>query len=516
MVVLTGPPALPSKVIRLFVFVLVVVFFLYTQRLSRSQTRNIVIDYADLAAADPPAEEQYLNRLKSKYRLTNSTAWSAWKIRALEQDSEWTSVTNLDADFHSNEFNYIDVENPSRIQLVAQKQLDVPVPGSPLPAQVDASDFLFAISTTYDKVMEDEFTMVKNWARWMTGGSHEGNGATFVLVLTQSPDHQVKELSEILKFQGIDAYVTTSTEPMSVAQRYVGMMQIIKDFSGTLAQKGQRKKWYGIFDDKVFLPNLSYLQHRLFNYNSDKELYVGLPSERADWAIGDGFVTTYGGGAVFLTRSALSRATGLSCLDSAGADSENKGWDTLLQDCLTHHTDMEMRVLPSFYSPNDNDEYAARTDSYETGVPPLALHHFEDRHQLNPSMAHLVTDVCGEACFLQRYRFRDNWILVNGYTITEYPDGMNMADMPNTGVGRKAVIGPLHLDEDDIKRKMLFWTGRRNVWRLMDSVRGTDGAVWQAYVKRAAIGDTATFKRSENEFMDSVIVLIWETTVSGS
>ncbi|KAF7539135.1 hypothetical protein G7Z17_g12472 [Cylindrodendrum hubeiense] len=512
MVVLTGPPALPSKVIRLFVFVLVIILFLHTQRLSQSQTRTIEIDLEDLAAEGPPAEEQYLNRLKKEYGLTNYTAWSAWRIRTLEQASEWESITNLDADFRSNEFKLIEVKNPSRPQLVAQKQLDVPVHGSPLPEQVDASDFLFALSTSYDKVMENEFAMVKNWVRWMTGGNRNGNGATFILVLDQSPEHQVKELSEILKFQGIDAYVTTSTTPMSVAKRYVGMLQIIKDFSGTLAQKGQLKKWYGILDDKIFLPNLSYLQHRLFNYNSNDELYLGLPSERADWAIGDGFVTTYGGGAVFLTPSALSRIPGLPCFEDGKSD--NKGWDSLLQDCLAQHTQMTMRVLPSFYSPSDNDDYAARTDSYETGIPPLVLHHYEERHQLNPSVAHLVTDVCGEACFLQRYRFRDNWVLVNGYTITEYPDGMNMADVPNSGDGHKSVIGPLQLDEDAVKRKMLFWTGHRNVWRLMDSVKGTNGDVWQAYVKRASAEDTPSFKRSEDEIMDSVVVLIWETAVS--
>ncbi|KAH7145717.1 hypothetical protein B0J13DRAFT_325449 [Dactylonectria estremocensis] len=513
MVVLTGPPALPSKAVRLLFAVFVLILFLYTNRLSRSQARNIEIDLAGLAAEGPPAEEQYLNRLKKEYGLTNYTAWSAWRIRTLEQASEPESVTNLNADFHSNEFNSIDVNTPIRSQLVAQKQLDVTVPGGPLPAQVDASDFLFAVSTSYEQVKEADFAMVKNWARYLTGGNRYGNGATFLLVLDQSPEHQVDELSEILKFQGIDAHITTTTMAMSVAERYIGMMQLVKDLGGKLAQKGHRKKWFGILDDRVFLPNLSYLQQRLFSYNSDRDVYVGVPSERADWAIGDGFATTYGGGAVFLTLSALSRVPGLPCLADKDK-SNNKGWDNVLQDCLTHHTDMVMHVLPSFYSPSDNDEYAARTDSYETGVQPLALHHPEDRHQLTPSTAHLVTDVCGESCFLQRYRFTDNWILVNGYAVTEYPDGMNMADMPGSGAGRKAVIGPLLLDDDGIKRKMLFYTGRRRVWRLLDSVRDSDGSVWQAYVKRASVEDTPSFKRSTDELMDSVIVLIWETAAS--
>lgn len=524
MVVLTGPPALPSKITRLVLVVLVVVLFLHTQRMSQEQVRTIEIDEAELETQGPPAEEQYLNRLKKEYGLTSSVAWTAWRMRTVEQGSELASVTNIDADFHSNEFRFIDVENPNRRELVAQMQLDVQVPESPLPQQVDASDFLFAVSTTYPQVMESEFAMVKDWARWMTGGNRYGNGATFILVLDMAKDHQVSELTEVLKFHGIDAYVTTSTAHMSAAQRYLGMMQIIKDFSGTLAAKGQHKKWYGILDEKIFLPNLSYLQQRLFVYNSDDELYMGLPSERSDWAIGQGFVTTYGGGAVFLTRSALSRIPSLPCLQGEpDGHSDEKSWDSTLQDCVAKHTHMKMRVLPSFYSPSDNDDYATRTDSYETGVQPLALHHYDERHALNPSVAHLVADACGEACFLRRYRFRDNWVLVNGYTVTEYPDGMNMADMPTgAAVGQgpasaehKSVIGPVSVDEDAIQRKVLFWTGRRNVWKLLDSAVGNNGDVWQAYVKRGAAEDTPSFKRSEDEIMDSVIVMIWETAVAG-
>ncbi|KAH6895552.1 hypothetical protein B0T10DRAFT_478272 [Thelonectria olida] len=520
MVVLTGPLPLPlpSKVTRLVLVILVVVLFLHTQRMSQAQIRNIKIDEAELDTQGPTAEEQYLSRLKKQYGLTNNIAWTAWRMRTLEQGSEFASVTNIDAEFHSNEFRFVNVDTPKRRELVAQMQLDVVVPESPLPHQVDASDFLFAVSTTYLQVMEAEFAMVKDWARWMTGGNRYGNGATFILVLDMAKDHQVAELSEILKFHGIDAYVTTSTAHMSAAQRYLGMLQIIKDFSATLASKGQHKKWYGILDEKIFLPNLSYLQRRLFSYNSDDELYIGLPSERSDWAIGQGFVTTYGGGAVFLTRAAVSHIPELPCFQGApDGNSDEKRWDSMLQDCVTQHTKMTMRVLPSFYSPSDNDEYAERTDSYETGVQPLALHHSDERHRLTPSVAHLVADVCGEACFLRRYRFRDNWVLVNGYTITEYPDGMNMADMPTSAPApsHKSVIGPVSVDEDAIQRKVLFWTGRRNVWRLVDSAVGNHGDVWQAYVKRGAAEDTPSFKRSEEDIMDSVIVLIWETGLAG-
>ncbi|KAF4985457.1 hypothetical protein FDECE_16548 [Fusarium decemcellulare] len=524
MIMLSSPPSFPPRVFQLVVLVVLVVLFFHTQCLYQPRARSIDIDNAEIAINGPVAEEQYLDRLTRQIGLSNYTSWTAWKIRVSEQDSEWTSVTNINADFHSNQPKIVDVREPVRRDLVARQELNIPVPGGPLPGQVDASDFLFAVSTSFDRVVRDDYAVVRDWARWMTGGNQHGNGASFVLFLDQSDDQQVKELNGILRTFGIDAHVTTSTTPVSAARRYFNMIQVIKGHGARLAQKGHRKKWYGILDEEIFLPNLSYLQERLFSYNSEKELYIGLPSERGDWAIGEGFMTTYGGGAVFLTRSAVSRIPPLPCFDDAADDpADKKRWDGLLQDCLTQHTKMKMHILPSFYSPGDNDDYSSHLDSYETGIQPLALHDYQERHQLTPSLAHLVTDVCGEACFLQRYRFRDNWVLVNGYTITEYPDGMNVADMPMSMAGRaetrrKSVIGPVKVDERAVMdHKMLFWTGRRNVWKLMDSAISKEGDVWQAYVKRGAVEETTLRKRSEAEALettDSVIVLIWESAAS--
>ncbi|KAM5348153.1 hypothetical protein ACJ41O_007977 [Fusarium nematophilum] len=522
MILISGPPAF-SRIFQLLALVALVVLFFQAQCLFQSRANRIGINHAEIAVNGAVPEEQYLDRLTRQIGLSNYTSWTAWRVRVSEQDSEWTSFTNIDADFHSNQPRVVDVREPVRRDLVARQELDVPVPGSPVPGQVDASDFLFAVSTSFEQVVRDDYAVIRDWARWMTGGNQHGNGASFVLVLDQGDGQQVKELDEILHAFGIDAYVTSSVTPASAARRYFNMIEALKGFGAKLTQRGQRKKWYGVLDEKIFLPNLSYLQERLFAYNSEEELYIGLPSERGDWAIGDGFMTTYGGGAVFLTRSAVSRIPQLPCFGDEADD--KKSWDSLLQDCLTKHTSMRMHILPSFFTPSANDEYSSHTDSYETGVQPLALHHYEERHHLTPSLAHLVTDVCGEACFLQRYRFRDNWVLVNGYTITEYPDGMSLADMPVSMAGRaaearrKSVIGPVTVEEDMADRKMLFWTGRRNVWRLMDSATSKEGHVWQAYVKRGAVEeDTTLRKRSDEgaqEAEDSVIVLIWESATSG-
>ncbi|EGU81169.1 hypothetical protein FOPG_05215 [Fusarium oxysporum f. sp. conglutinans race 2 54008] len=516
MIMISSPPTIPRRVVQLLVLVVVVVLFFQTRWLHWPRTNRDT----EIAIKGPVPEEQYLERLRQKIGLSDQTSWTAWKVRVSEQDSEYTSVTNIDTDFHSNQPRIIDTKTPERRNLVARQELSLPIVGGPKPGQIDASDFVFAISTSFDRVVRDDYAVAKDWARWMTGGNQHGNGASFLLVLDQGHYQQVKKLTEVLVSLGIDAHVTISEGQISTAKRYFNMMESVKKYSATLAQKGQMKKWYGILDEEIFLPNLSYLQERLFAYNSEKELYIGLPSERGDWAIGEGFMTTYGGGAIFLTRPAISKVTHLPCFDGVeDSPTSKKRWDGILQDCLAKHTKMKMHIIPSFYSPKDNDDYSSHLDSYETGIQPLALHDYGERHHLTPSQAHLVTDVCGEACFLQRYRFRDNWVLVNGYTITEYPDGIHLSDMPLSTAGkasssRRSVIGPVKLKERDIDRKMLFWTGRRNVWKLMDSVTTAEGDVWQAYVKRGVIDEPALKKRWGEEVgdvKDSVIVLVWES-----
>ncbi|KAM0232820.1 hypothetical protein ACHAPO_007646 [Fusarium lateritium] len=505
-------PTLPRRVVQ-FLLVAVLVILFFQVKLNWPRENNDI----EIAITGPVPEEQYLERLKQKIGLSSQTSWTAWRIRTSELDSERTSVTEIDTDFHSNQPRVIDTKVPEKRNLVVRQELTLPVLGGPRPKQVDASAFLFAVSASYDRVVRDDYAVAKDWARWMTGGNKKGNGASFLLVLDQGHHQQANKLAEVLASFGIDAHVTYSEGQMSTAKRYFNMIETVKKHSATLAQKGQAKKWYGILDEDIFLPNLAHLQERLSAYKTEKELYVGLPSERGDWAIGEGYMTTYGGGAVFLTQSAISRIPELPCSNDVPSDPTNTQlWDNLLQDCMAKHTKAKMRILPSFYSPKDNDLYSSHLDSYETGVQPLALHDYEERHHLTPSQAHLVTDVCGEACFLQRYRFRDNWVLVNGYTITEYPDGIHLSDMPLPTVGstHRSLIGPVKLKEDKADRKMLFWTGRRNVWRLMDSVTTPNGDVWQAYVKRGALDEPALKKRwgeEEGETKDSVIVMVWES-----
>lgn len=539
--IIKGPISLQGRSSHIVLTLVLIVLFLHTIRIVNQPKppSALLRDAEILPEGSTSPEELYLQRLSKDLGLTSELSWRAWRIVPSEQSEDWPSVTEVNLKFEAVQPKLVDTSAPDRLDLYAKKRMELPVPASPLLGRVDASDFLFGISTTYARIKDRDFAMIKAWSRWLTDGHHHSNGASLVVVLNQARNDELEEIDMTLQATGIDAWVTTTEEPMSMARRYFELSRILKTFAANLAANGQDKRWFGLVEDDVFFPSLSHLRDRLFSYNTDGQHYIGLPSERLDWEASDDDqeLRTYGGGAVLLTRQSISVVPTLPCFESraTGPAFRAKRWDQLLHDCLMLHSEIDMHVLPGFYNPKD-DTYDQQLDSYETGQKPLLLRRYAQRHLLNINKAHLVTNVCGESCFMQRYLFDDQWVLVNGISISHYPDGVKVSRPLPPGSPDAPVASPGKRDEepsaetptedtptpaesgappipqrvviDDelegIDKASLSWTGRKNMWRLVDSAMSKDRAVWQAYVKRADKRD------SESDQRDSVIVLIWE------
>ncbi|PNY27864.1 Uncharacterized protein TCAP_02209 [Tolypocladium capitatum] len=500
----------------ILITVFLVFIFFYTTRYSQQRQRGAILvdldEDVDVGDGDVSPEEEYLERLIDTHRLTKKTKWQAWRIQPSERDEEESSMTDVHVNFESQAQRVIDVWEPSRADLHAAKMLALPIRRGARIEETDASDFLFGISTSYERVADRDWAVFRAWQRWLTKGKKRSNGAGLVLMLDRATDEQQYKVDQMLRDAGIDAYITTTDEPLSKAWRYYELVRILKTYSATLAASGQRKRWYGIVEDTVFFPGLSYLRARLAAYDPSEPLYIGLPSERLDWhEDGDG-ITTSGGGAVLLTREAVAAITELPCLEVDDLEPElplrPRKWDALLKECLKKHAGLDIHVVPGLYSPGDAAAAAPgalSVASHEAGVRPLVLHDCQDRYRLDVGMAHLVADVCGEACFMQRYVFRDDWVLVNGVSISQYPDGL----APAHGHGYRY---SKHDDDggDDGRQGVepLAWTGRRSVWRLLDSAAAVDGTVWQAYLNSGGRRRMAPGSDGPDE-MDSVIVLIW-------
>lgn len=532
MLLVKGPLSLNSRLGHAIMVLAILALFFHTVRIANKQhaPSPLLRDAEVIPEGSTSPEELYLSRLARDLGLSQEITWRVWRIVPSAQSEDWPSLTEVDLNFEGTPPKVVDLGFADRMDLYAKKRMELPVPTSPLLGQVDASDFLFGISTTYARIRDRDFAMIKAWARWLTDGHHHSNGASLVIVLNQARNDELEEVDRVLQATGIDCWVTTTEEPLSMARRYFELSRILKTFAANLAANGQDKRWFGLLEDDVFFPSLSHLRDRLFSYNTDGQHYIGLPSERLDWEMSKTTITTYGGGAILLTRTAISMVPNLPCFESnkAAPAFKSKRWDELVHDCLMRHTDIKMNVIPGFFSPND-DSLGSETDSYETGLQPLLLRRSAERHYLNINKAHLVTNVCGESCFMQRYLFKDNWVLVNGISLARYPDGIEVSRGASPPpVLRRAAddddVEPFErsLDDDEpsslrtpnrviiedeagsVDTASLAWTGRKEMWRLVDAATSKDRAVWQAYVKRADRKDPESDKR------DSVIVLIWE------
>ncbi|KAI0838941.1 glycosyltransferase family 31 protein [Hypoxylon sp. FL0890] len=500
----------------------------------------------------PPVSDEtsYLRYLVREYRLTNEVPYFARRIRPQFDSKTRKSMTEIsDSKFMSRDFQRVRVDD-EQLDLHAEKTIPISVTKSATPDQVDASALLFGVSTSYDRLTYGNSSLIRDWARWLTNGNGASNGASLVLTLHRATTREINHISSTLHEKGIDAVVLPTDDTQGSTARYLDLIQLLNSRKGELQGEGREKKFLGLVDDDIFFPSMGKLLSRLSKYDVRKKLYLGLPSERSDWIVENNVTLTYGGGAVFFTPPMITAISQLPCLNSttqplspSSSESRTGQWDEALYTCITSHpgssshSDTKLHIIPSLYTPSD-DLFSLRT-GYESGVQPLTLHHYKHRHRFDPGKAHLVSSLCGESCFLQRFFFReDGWVLVNGHSVAEYPDGVDVLSVTGSTLresgGRNKNKNKVRVDEHLIfdkedsperrmeDRKVISWAGTKRTWRLLDARIGANGEVWQAYVKRK--GSPVTYGDEDDRLpeddtvhtqdgpsdVDSVIVLIWE------
>ncbi|KAK1596436.1 uncharacterized protein LY79DRAFT_509770 [Colletotrichum navitas] len=510
---------------------LLVLLFILIQVVRSRQDGYEIIDTDPLVPLVKPGDNRitehdtnYLRVLAEGNNLTRTISWVSHRIKAAPEAAERLPMTHIKQRFADNGFRNLRWDDDNFGLEIGGVARVLPVPESPGPAAVDGSSLLFGVSTSYSRLTYDGDSLIGHWQRWLTDGRGP-NGATIVVTLHQATSRQAWEIYQKLRDAGIDATVVPLDTNLDNTSRYLDMITVLLDVSEALAEQGRPKRYLGLVDDDIFFPTPGQLVARLSMFDASRPYYFGLPSERPDWFVEDDTLVTHGGGAVFFTPPAALIVSHLPCRPLEGFTGNYTRWDSVLHDCVGSHTDLPFHVLPSFYSPTDA-LYTMQASTYDIGVSPLTLRHYRSRHGFNPSRAHLVTSVCGEACFLQRFHFGDSWVLVNGYSITHYCDGLDVVPM----AGDAELLGPMQygheaemplgdgivLSEEKRGKDVVTWKGTRNVWHFLDTVVVRErGEVWQAYVKRRG---TSGFMEGEvddedgdGDHLDSVIVLVWET-----
>ncbi|KAH8802644.1 hypothetical protein F5884DRAFT_802540 [Xylogone sp. PMI_703] len=449
----------------------------------------------------------YLPGLLKDHGIGPNITFASRRLSYRPQADRRLPITEIDDELIPF-FTKLNIEEDTNFQLSNSYPVRLPVTKSARPDQVDATSLLFGVSTTFKRFNDSTLSPVKEWTRWLTDGKGRSNGAGLVLCLFEPTTEELRYAAGVLLEAGIDATVQASDPELDMPGRYVDLVRILYKHPTS-----PYRKYLALIDDDTFFPSISGLLSMLSAYNPSKPYYIGSMTERADWLLNSKTPMAYGGAGIFFTRPAARRIVEIRCLDSDSTGEYlvigDQG-DLLLYNCLHDRSELVLTHVPQLHQ---LDQWGDPSGFYESGQQPLSLHHFKSWHRVAPEKMHVVTESCGEDCFMQRFQFKDSWIISNGYSVVYYPQGISFDPLQmegtfSNGFDRESVedlslsysFGPL--------RKCLSETGKKKSWEILDARYVGNGVVYQTYVKHR--DDRRWLKKGEDPAeADSVIVLAW-------
>lgn len=384
--------------------------------------------------------------------------------------------------------------------------IEVTVSASNFPQNVDASAFIFGVSTTYQRFEENRTPYINDWAYWLTDGAGRSNGGTLLLTLSDASEEQLRVARRLLRRAGIDADVQASTAP-DMAVRYLYLVPAMLSH-----RKRLEKKWFVLCDDDTFFPSMHALARKMAEFDHTAEMYIGALSEEVYAVLRHG-PQAFGGAGVFLSYTTAQRIAGLfdECSSAEKLHEAEEQGDRLLHQCIRRNPDVVLTTLDNLWQLDLSGDPAG---FYESGRQPLSLHHYRSWHHAVPGHMATVAYACGEDCILQRFQTTDDYI-ISGYSIASYPHGIKFAAhqiestfrtvYTNEGGSFDYKFGP--------QRPSLLGTGRKDAWELRESARQEDGSILQTYVRK---GDDPRWVDKNNVPLDkddSVIELLWTSAI---
>lgn len=469
------------------------------------------------ASTSPAIRDCSLNHtrlqvLQKQYNLGNQIDYAKRFIRFHREDIPRLSITKVDQKLFPKGLEVIDIQNPpAKAQCISP--LDVPVSNSGMPESVNASSFLFGISTTYARLTDPNIGPMKEWAHWLTDGKGHSNGAGLILRLVDASDEEISDTQSLLISLGIDAKVQASDSQIPMAKRYLSLLPALYGDDSC-----PNRKWLVMCDDDTFFPSMHRLVKRFATFDTSEPLYIGTLSEDVNNIQRHGS-QAFGGAGVFFTIPLASQIAELfpQCSTPQKIEESNTGWgpqgDILLRKCIYENTEIRLTMLRDLHQ---LDIMGDPSGFYESGLAPLSLHHFKGGmwHQARPYAGVQIIHSCGEDCFLQRYQTKDNFIISNGYSIAHYPNGIdfNVNQMERTFKSAPDDFG-WNLDFMlEPGRGSLNASGRKIAWELMEAFRDSDGVVTQIYIRK---GEDSRWTRMSGEdrypmmYRDGILELVW-------
>ena len=340
-------------------------------------------------------------------------------------------------------------------------------------------EFLFGVSSLSDRLHESRDT----FAAWLSG-----SGAKFVGIVADrggATDETLAHLRTAFRDAGIDAEFVLPPKPKLSASR--NHFAMVRDL---VRAADARTKWIGIIDDDTFFPSLHPVAEALGKLDHTREQYAGALSEDFR-AIQNWGYMAFGGAGMFLSVPAARLVD--ENLERCLEEGSNGEGDGLLRDCVYRHTHAKLTQIKGLHQ---QDMMGDVSGFYEAGLRPASLHHWKSWHHVPVDRMSLVSHVCGD-CFLQRWRFGEDTVLSNGYSISVYKDGVRHLELDRT----EASWGDHEFYEFSLGpfREKIEEGGKKS-YVLADAELLPSGDLRQVYVHRT---------RFDSSDPDEVVELFW-------
>ena len=411
---------------------------------------------------------QFDTTILESYQLTPSIQYSRRVIRSRSApDAERESLALIN-DKLIPDFDAVSVEVGRKTLSGCVGVLDLVVPVSaPL---ADASAFIFGIASDIDR-LGDSFDQLKHWLPY-----------TRAKLLAIVPPHSGTDaLQKRYRDAGMDVTFQQSADIFAI--RYFSLVRQLH------RMRTPEAKWVVLIDDDTFFLSLAnVISHFEKRYDHNTPFYIGAVSEDIEQIKRHGYMA-YGGGGVFLSMPLVDQV--VMAHDQCLQTDKTEG-DQIVNLCILSHSSVRLQVD---YNLHQMDFKGNPAGFFESGRMPLSIHHWKSWYTAPvPKMARIAR-ACGNECMLQRFRFADNMVLSNGYSIVEYKE-INLIDfdlientMLESDQRYEHCLGPFRPELRENIDKITFL--------MEDTIVGPDH-VRQVYIHR-----------DPKKVQDEVIELIW-------
>ena len=455
-------------------------------------------------------DTDHLSVLQDKYDLGDQFEYYKRYIKISRQDIQRKSMTKIKQKFLPKNTKTIDLKKKFWKE-TCPEPLTVPVTKSAYPGTANLSDFIFGVSTTFKRFNATKTSPINEWSHWLTNHRGHSNGGKLLLLLLDATDDQLYDAWSRLRERGIDADVYHSDPSMEMAVRYLTMVPALYNH-----EDRPGRKWIVTCDDDTFFPSPNALVEKMNTYDHTQPLYIGTFSEDVNNLDRHGS-QAFGGAGVFLTvpMAEVINDNYDSCGSEQKVHESNSGWgpqgDILLRKCIYENSEVRLSTIWDLWQLDLNGDPSG---FYESGIKPLSLHHYRGGgwHTAFPFQYTKIAHLCGEDCTLQRFQTEDDFVISTGFSIAQYPQGLDTINFDqfeqtfhaapeNKGWNLDFMFGP--------QRLSLLQTGRKIAWDLQESTFNRDGSVSQVYVRKS---DDVRWRDADDEPMslvDGIIELVW-------